>query len=356
MTGKDLKRFPLDLISSYRNAIYGFAITWIALFHAHAINSVDYSFGYHSLRFFRTFMETGNVGVEIFLFASGISLYFAYSKKPETYIFLIKRLLRLWIPVVVVDGVYWLVRFWIIGGTPARFINRILMVEFWETGDQSIWFVSLIAVLYILYPLMHGFVFRRDNDKSVLLRGGALMIICYLAIISFASEAAYFDTIEIAVTRIPSFVFGVIAGKFVFEHRKIPMVFAPAAFIVAAAFFAVIHKELLDGYEKRLFYIIGGVSLSYVLAIIFKLIDSAPVPGLSSITRAFNWIGGFSLELYLAQGMLNQIYRSTDFYIVGNLPRFLVMIAAAYIMAWAASKVVGIVQKNCPIIKEVYRR
>lgn len=35
----------LNIVSKYRNEIYGFAILWVVVFHGTAINSIDYSFG-----------------------------------------------------------------------------------------------------------------------------------------------------------------------------------------------------------------------------------------------------------------------------------------------------------------------
>lgn len=71
----------LNIISKYRNEIYGFSIIWIVLFHGAAINNVDYSFGFSVLYPLQAFLSIGNVGVDIFLFLSGVCLYFFVCKK-----------------------------------------------------------------------------------------------------------------------------------------------------------------------------------------------------------------------------------------------------------------------------------
>ena len=58
----------LNIISKYRNEIYGFSIIWIVLFHGAAINNVDYSFGFSVLYPLQAFLSIGNVGVDIFYF------------------------------------------------------------------------------------------------------------------------------------------------------------------------------------------------------------------------------------------------------------------------------------------------
>ena len=39
-----LKPFRLDIVSTYRAPLYGFAILWIVIYHA-TIDNVDFSFG-----------------------------------------------------------------------------------------------------------------------------------------------------------------------------------------------------------------------------------------------------------------------------------------------------------------------
>lgn len=71
----------LGIISKFRNEIYGFSIIWIVLFHGAAINKVDYSFGCSVLYPLQAFLSIGNVGVDIFLFLSGVSLLFICEKQ-----------------------------------------------------------------------------------------------------------------------------------------------------------------------------------------------------------------------------------------------------------------------------------
>lgn len=352
--------FPLDLVSRYRSQIYGLSILYIAFFHGNAIDAVDYSFGRDSLMLFRKIMNNGNVGVDIFLFVSGISLYFAHARGPEVYEFLRKRLLRLWLPVAVIYGVYWFVRFALFGHSIPDFISRILMLAFWENGDQSIWFVSLIAVLYLIYPLLYGFLFVKGGAGSLLLRCFLVMAICYLAIISFAEIGGEsYEMIEIAITRIPVFILGAALGKFVYEKRRIPTVFS-LVFIAGTVFFwwVLYRAENFEGMPRRFFFLLGGVCMAYVFAMIFLGLDRITLPGLGFLTkqilRFFGWVGGFSLELYLAHIMVNQLYRFTDLYIEGDFSRYALMLAIAFVWAWAASRIVSVIKDRCPGIREAF--
>ena len=115
------KRLSLNIVTKYRDALYGFAILWIVFFHANAIDNVDYSFGVHILRHFRTIMNNGSVGVDIFLFLSGISLYFSFRKGPTLDQYIKSRMSRVFLPLLIIDGGYWLVRCFFIQKRPELF-------------------------------------------------------------------------------------------------------------------------------------------------------------------------------------------------------------------------------------------
>ncbi|WP_455163594.1 acyltransferase family protein, partial [Slackia exigua] len=104
-----MKPFRLDIVSTYRAPLYGFAILWIVIYHA-TIDNVDFSFGIEQLLWFKGIMELGNAGVDIFLFLSGVCLFFSYAKKPTLHDFMKKRAVRLIVPLVVIDYGYWIIR------------------------------------------------------------------------------------------------------------------------------------------------------------------------------------------------------------------------------------------------------
>lgn len=332
------KGFSIALVSDYRGAIYGFAILWIAFFHAWAIDHVDYSFGHDSLMWFRTIMNAGNVGVDIYLFLSGISLYQSFHRDQDSYNFIRKRMLRVFLPVVLIDGLYWFIRFAVFEGSFAAFVSRITMLSFWMTGDQTIWFVSLIVILYFMYPFIYGFLYNGSKDqRSFLWRCILLLLAAYVVLIAFYKVSPYYKTVEIAVTRIPAFLIGAFAGKAVYERKKIPNALIPLFVVIALAFFAALHYDAVHNILRRFMFAAGGISICFILAVIFSFLDRLGNKATDQILRFFTWVGGFSLELYLSHIMLNQIYRLTDLYIKGNFVRYFIVICIAFILAWIMS-------------------
>ena len=88
------------LISKYRALLMGVAILLILFCH------LDVSQSHHSVEHTRLagILQTGSVGVDIFLFLSGIGLYYSYTKNKLPYwTFEKKRLLRI-IPYYLILG------------------------------------------------------------------------------------------------------------------------------------------------------------------------------------------------------------------------------------------------------------
>jgi len=332
----------LDIVSKHRAALYGFAIIWVVLFHAVVLNKVDFSFGHRSLEFFHTVIGCGNVGVDVFLFLSGVSLYYSFHKNPDTIQFLKKRLIRVVPAVWLVYIVWWSYRYLIADFSPVGFLSRMSMLRFWMTGDGSIWYVSLILVLYFLYPFIHHFLF--DEGHRPVLRCAILMGSVYVLLILLANvNPELFDMTEIATTRFPVFILGSLIGKYTYEKRQISKWWIIPIFAVALGFLVALHFDIFGEYPKyyeRFFYLLGGVSFSYGFALICCAFDRVADKAKRPLHRFLSFVGGFSLELYLSHIMLNQVLRSMPWYIEGSLTQYLAMAAIAFVLAWVVMKII----------------
>ncbi len=81
-----IKDIELANISRYRGELMGAAMLFIILFHV-ALPREDAFFGLRRM---------GNVGVDMFLFLSGIGLWFSWMKNPSAKHFFIRRYLRIY--------------------------------------------------------------------------------------------------------------------------------------------------------------------------------------------------------------------------------------------------------------------
>lgn len=329
----------LGILTKHRNAVYGIAILWIVIFHGGAIDKIDYSFGVGGVASaVAGIIGVGNVGVDIFLFLSGICLYFSFAGNSDVYAFIKKRLWRLVPPALIIYGVYWFVRYAVFAENLGAFVSRMTLMQFWMTGDQAIWFVSLILVLYFSYPYIYHFLF---SGNAGVVRFVILLAVSFgVGVILRVASPDLYDMVEIAITRIPVFVIGCWVGRYVYEGRKIahPAAFVVAAIALAVLFFAVLEAGVLHGMLRRYFYIVGGVSLCAVLSLAIHGLVTACKGAGEAIERFFAFFGGFSLEWYLAHIMVNQILQLSPWYEKGSLPQYLVVMVASCAIAWATMK------------------
>ncbi len=337
-------RFKLDIVSKYRNPIYGVSIVWIMIFHAAGLDNVDYSFGHESLNFLAEFINVGNIGVDIFLFLSGVCLYFSFHKNPDIYAFIKKRFARLYVPAIVIFIAYWTYQL-VVSGDWGSYVLSLSLLAFWFGGDGVIWFVAAILIMYLLYPYIYHFLFDAKHSFVRLL---ILLAVSYLIIFALAQVAPeFYDRAEIALTRFPVFFIGCWAGKFVYEKREVH----PAWFIlvVVAAVFAVGYKmseQIPSIFVMRVDYLVGGISLAFLLGGIFHGLSLLHRKTHKSVLAAFfGFFGAFSLELYLSHMMCNRVYclivpGAADGLIGGYYLMLLCSIIIAYVVYRATTPLV----------------
>ncbi len=357
----------LNVVSKHRAPIYGLAILWVVVFHASAINDVDFSFGNQSLWLLKLVLDTGNVGVDIFLFLSGISLYFSFTKNDDVNDFYRKRFLRIVPAVWILFGWFWAYRYLIESFALAKFVPRMMLIDFFlMTNDASIWYVSLILALYAAYPMIYRVLFpaharRAAGDAGASgsaqgakarsgLRCLALLAFVYVAVFMFdARNHEYYDTIEIALTRIPVFIIGCYFGKLVYEKKRVPKVCIGVVIACVVLFFAVMHFDALHGPVRRFFYGIGGISIAYLIALCCETFDKlTKCPGAKRpLYRFLAWTGTFTLELYVAHIMLNQAFRKFfPWYGNEDLAAYALMAVFAFFLAFGVSKLVTMLKRE----------
>lgn len=104
----------LGKISKYREELFGISILMIMFFHfcgphiEYYSSSVDGSFILTLERRFNTYI--GSIGVEIFVFLSGMGLYYSFSKNDDMRQFFKKRFKRILIPYLYVGTIFWVLK------------------------------------------------------------------------------------------------------------------------------------------------------------------------------------------------------------------------------------------------------
>lgn len=334
------KSYDLGLLTAHRQELYGVATLWIITFHSYLCNV-----------YFPTIVGNlityGNMGCEIFLFLSGICLYFSYRGDEQYIPFIKRRLKRLYVPIVLICVWYWLyllvqegVSLTGLGTLAANFLTLSL----WITGDSQIWFVSLLLVVYILYPFIYRVLFGSKYTEifTLLLLAMSVGIAVLLKIVA----PDFYGRTEVALTRLPVFLIGCGFGQVVYRRKPFPRWIIPLCAIMFCCVIAVLNAEILHGICRRYFYLFGGIALTFVLSWVFDKVSWEP------LHAVFSFFGNMSLELYLWNIILIRLYRNLPFYdsqhpsTAGYLALLAINIALAYVVCRLGNRMTSATQKR----------
>lgn len=323
--------YDLGRISQYRNEIYGFCALWIVLYHAPL-------FGYTWESPFRLF-GMGRIGVDMFLFLSGVSLYFSFVKDRRCLPFYRRRLIRIYIPVAA------LLPYYVYISLPFRknilywsvLILRLFNLDFWLTGYSQFWYVAMIIAAYLIYPLLYHIIFHDEDMRRQAVR---TILICLVEtawiLFLYKAHPGYYNETKIAWTRFPIFTLGCFAGRCVYDRAAVSDL--TAAFLMAAG--------VVSGGILYLCYYAAGFSpiqiiLTYVFGLFLVLALSALFyaserSGLSIWNQWFRALGNMSLEIYIVHIMLTVFYQNGALFsfVKGTFTRYLLIVLASLAAAF----------------------
>lgn len=297
-----------NILSKYKNELYGFSILWIILYHGTI--KVPGALG-KELALLSGFIKRGNCGVEIFLFLSGICLYYSMKKEFNIKNFYIRRFKRIIMPFLLINGIYWFIICVVYKHDIFLFLKNITLFSFWFEGNKIAWFIALIIPLYILYPFLFKYILNNNKINRlfyIVLLCVTVYVIC--GIIKYF-EPKWFKMIEIALTRIPVFLLGSYCGILAYENKTITSSVKLVSFIIVImgiGYFYVYPIGVTKVFRST--YLLLGPSIAIWIAICLKIISNNKLNVLLS-----NW-GGLSLELYLSHMILRNIFIKS--FLIGN--------------------------------------
>jgi len=221
---KNNKNINLNYINESRNILLGIATIMIILFHSFSLN-FNNILGYNLLSNILNFIKkTSNIGVDIFLFLSGIGLYFSYSKN-NIKTFYKNRFLKIIPPLIIFMSIYYS----IIGiSSIKQLLKNFLLLSFFINGNKDFWYFSLLLILYILFPIIYKIIKTKSFKGLIIL---LYIVIMFNFFISILSNTTYYK-IEIALTRIPIFIIGVYFGHKIYQNKEISYKTVKISFII----------------------------------------------------------------------------------------------------------------------------
>lgn len=230
------------------------------------------------------FKLTGDIGVDMFLFASGAGIYLAANKYPSYFQYLYRRVRRVLIPYLCVCAPLYNYERLMFGGGYSRFVKRILMLDFWLEGNLSNWYIAGILFLYIITPFWINLW-----KKHRWVYAGTFLTVLFGYI--FLRNVPGIVRWNIFLCRIPVYLLGLAFGKMLFEKRKteVSLPLSAGVFLCGVILVLASMGRLpmgIPGAYKYIAYIPVAVGLSLICS---------QIPS----NKFLNYFGVRSLEIYL---------------------------------------------------------
>lgn len=185
---------------------------FVILFHV----ALDRGDPFYGLR------RCGNVGVDIFLFLSGVGLWFSWVKTPDVLRFYRRRLLRIVPTWIVVATAFYLPDY--LGAR--RFSHSIVDLigditinwDFWLHDELTFWYVPAIMALYLAAPW-----YMRLVQSHPVYRWLPLLMVIWCVMVQWVLPIHHaVGHIEIFWSRVPIFFIGINFGEMVRTRRQLP--------------------------------------------------------------------------------------------------------------------------------------
>ena len=305
----------LSVVSKYRGELFGISIVSIIIFHY--FNDVE-KFRQHDALFWIAKISNymfGSIGVEVFLFLSGVGLYYSMCNNPDIKTFYIKRLKRVVIPYLFFGMAYWFIRdFVIYPKSFLRYVLDVLLVSFWTSGNKVFWYIAFILVAYMLFPFVFRLMNREINGKDasgVVCYSLCLAVVAFCAVISLLAQG-YYENTEIAFARFPIILLGCRYGKKI--HDKKP--FGIEENLLAALGMMLVMTRMLIQYRvididfnipRRVTAFFFSVSLIFMLCFLLEKLRS------QKFNQAMTTVGSYSLELFMTHVGVRSILLNCGF-------------------------------------------
>lgn len=316
-----IKNINWSYISKYKSVLMGFSALLIVVFHSQVMIYIP-----GILSFIR---EIFNIGVDVFIFLSGIGLYFSFSKKPKFKDYYIKRLLNVYVITIIIYLPYLI----FMNGIDWNFKSAVIFLCNWLfpnylTGHPDVWYIIFILFMYMLYPVIYKVLFESKAAKHSLLMVTLFSVIwiamCYA--FEYFNFSFYKEIgMEREFTRVPIFIIGSYLGKYVYEKRKINKLDTIA--IISGVILFLVFTYFLSDFKTtyRITHTFLCLPLVFFVILLFEVLP------LNHIRKFCEFVGSFSLELYLTHVFMYNVFlklelKSWYWYLIAVIIAFIISI------------------------------
>lgn len=281
-----IKDIELANISRFRGELMGAAMLFIILFHV-ALPREDAFFGLRRM---------GNVGVDMFLFLSGIGLWFSWAKNPDVRHFFVRRYLRIYPAWLIIACLFYIPRFE--GGDLWAWVDLVgdisINWDFWLHDELNFWYIPATMMLYLFAPGYMELIKRHPIYRWL-----PVVMIMWCILVQYVTPIHHaVGHLEIFWSRVPIFFIGINMGEMVRSRKQLP---PDAVWLLLVTFLMTFGtclylEQVRHGhfplFVERMLYIPFTVCSILVMNRIFRRTPEW-------VNRAFRLVGMLSLEAYL---------------------------------------------------------
>lgn len=261
-------------ISTYRSELMGGAILWIMMLH----------FTFNQIKPLGFIAQYGFAGVEIFMFVSGLGLYYSLEKDHYLIHFYRKRLLRIF-PTYYILGFF--ASIFLFSDNLLTYLFRYTTIGFWIGREYWEWYIPSLVVLYIISPFLKTLIDRRKY-----LTIGIFSVIILGLALYFIDKEQMDRSHFFFLYRIPAFIFGMVCANWVKNGISVKYFFIILALGLPFFFYMFpLHHQV---YNYKYFSLIF---LLPCFLLVFLMISKS----IKKVNPILSQIGKASLEIYLIQ-------------------------------------------------------
>jgi len=320
-----IEDIELANISRYRNELMGMAMFFVIFFHV-GLPRYDLFFGLRRI---------GNIGVDMFLFLSGIGLWFSWSKTPSVKHFYLRRFFRIYPCWFIIACLFYIPRFhggsfhewmWLIG-------ELTINSGFWLHGELSFWYIPAIMVLYVFAPFYMELIKRHPIYQWL-----PVVMILWCILVQYIPPIHHLvGHLEIFWSRMPIFFIGIDMGEMVRQKEKLD---GASIWMILLVFLmtllsSIFLEQNLHGqfplYVERMLYIPLTVTTVLLLNRLFRRTPKW-------FNLFFGQIGTLSLEAYLIHLHFVLVYIPDSW---SYWPTFLLCVVVTLLLSWILHFVLG---------------
>lgn len=191
-------------------------------------------------------------------------------------------------------------------GNIGEYLFKISTLSFWFTGEFTVWYISFLLIMYMVYPVVYQ-LRKQSFAKYGFLLLAAGVLVLEACMIRLCPEV--FLNIEVAITRIIVFLLGSYIAPWIDERRNIK----PGTVILWIFVFVIMRIARIffispENLYCNVFVRISNLFLTLSIVTVGGLIvDCCP----ELIKKFLSWFGEKSLEIYLAHMFgINVFYAS----------------------------------------------